>query len=200
MATETFPSLVPEAQTFGIKYNTQISTSALSGVSQVVEMPGARWRGSITFRDLTPSDAAILQTFLLKLRGSAGLFFYADQSRTSPQTAITGSLTVESGSTNRLVYTTPSTGGFTAGDYIQIGADGDSPELKMITNVSGPPASQQALTVEPAIRRTDYLGKTITYTNPKGEFRFINENQLIWSIRSKALLTDINLEYLEFFT
>lgn len=199
MAAINFPSLIPESTTFGIRYNTQISTSALSGVSQVVEMPGARWRGNITFRDLVPSDAADLQAFMLELRGSAGLFHYGDPSRTSPQTQITGTLEVETGSTSRLIYTTPSTGGFSVGDYIQIGATGDSPEYKMVISVSGPPASQQALTIEPAMRRTDYLGKTIVYSNPVGEFRLINEDQLMWAVRSKAYLTDINLEFLEFF-
>ena len=200
MATLDFPSITPDIASFGIKYNTQISVSSISGVTQVVEMPGARFRGNISFRDLNTTEAAQLQSFLLQLRGSAGLFHYGDPSRTSTQTAVTGSLTVEGGSTNRLVYTTPSSGGFTAGDYIQIGNTGDSPEYKMIISVSGAPATQQALTIEPALRRTDYSGKPIIYTNPVGEFRIINEDQLIWSIRSKALLTDINLEFLEFFT
>lgn len=195
-----FPAgLIPDSQTFGIRYNTQVAVSQISGATQVVEMPGARWRGSISFRDLVPTDAADLQAFMLELRGSAGLFHYGDLSRTDPQTAVTGTLEVETGSTNRLVYTTPSTGGFTAGDYIQIGATGDSPELKMIISVSGSPGSQQSLTIEPALRRTDYLGKTIVYSNPVGEFRLINEDQLIWSVRSKAKLSDINLEFLEFF-
>ena len=199
MSAINFPSLTPESQTFGIKYNTQISTSTISGVSQVVEMPGARWRGSISFSELVPTDAALLQQFALELRGSAGLFLYGDLSRTDPQSTITGSLTVESPSTNRLVYTTPSSGIFTAGDYIQIGADNDNPELKMIIDVSGSAGSQQALTIEPALRRTDYIGLSITYSNPKTQFRLINEDQLIWSIRTKALLTDLTLDFLEFF-
>lgn len=196
-----FPSgLTPETQTFGIKYNTQISTSAISGVSQVIEMPGARWRGSISFRDLLPADAATLQKFMLELRGSAGLFHYRDLSRTRTQATVSGILTVEAGSTNRLVKTTPSNGGFTAGDYIQIGAKGDSPEYKMVISVSGAPASQQTLTIEPALRRTDYIGKSLVHINPVGEFRLINEAQLLWSIRTKAKLADINLEFLEFFS
>ena len=56
MAVLTFPSIDPDFQDFGIDYNTQISPSPLSGIMQRVELPGARWRGSLSFRDMTPTD------------------------------------------------------------------------------------------------------------------------------------------------
>ena len=133
MAILTYPNtIIPDTLDFGIKYNTQVSTSNISGVTQRVELPGARWVGSMSFRDLTPEDAATLKTFLLELRGSSGSFFYGDLSHTSPfDTAVSGSPTVETGSTNRIIKTSLISGNFSPGDYIQIGTD-DSRELKYV--------------------------------------------------------------------
>ena len=74
MAVLTFPSITPDTIDFGIRYNTQVSTTTLSGIVQTVELPGARWLGSMTFRDLTPEDSAALKGFLMRLRGSSGRF------------------------------------------------------------------------------------------------------------------------------
>lgn len=198
---EQFPNLTPDSQFFGIRYNTQISTSDISGISQVVELPGARWRGSIGFTDLTPNEAALLQVFLLKLRGSSNLFLYGDLSRTSPQAGtIGGSPVVVGGSTRRVVKTTVTSGSFTSGDYIQIGTT--VPELKLITNANNTGGNNWDLTIEPALRgaASSYTSNAIITESPKGQFRLVNEDQLGWAVRGKAYLTDINLEFIEFFT
>jgi hypothetical protein len=198
----TFPSVTPTSATFGIKYNTFISNAALNGMVRTIEMPGARWVGSVSFSDLNSTDLAKLRAFVTELRGSSGRFNYGDPGLTGPQDPnLAGTLTIETGSDNRIIKTTPDTGGgFTAGDYIQIGDLGDSPELKTIVSVSGAIGTQQSLIVEPMIRRTDYLGQTITYNNPKTEFGLLNEDQLRWNIRTKVYLSDVTLDFVEFFT
>lgn len=199
MAILTYPtSILPEILDFGIRYNTQVSSSTISGVTQRVELPGARWIGSMSFRDLTPADAATLKGFLLELRGSSGAFFFGDLSHTSPFNTVTGSLTVDGASTNRIVRTTVSTGSFSIGDYIQIGTD-DQRELKMIIGVSDQGGGTFDLTVEPMIRRTDYSGKPIVYTNPKGVFFLTESDQARWSTRSKAQLQDMSIDFIELF-
>ena len=56
------------------------------------------------------------------------------------------------------------------------------------------------LTIEPMIRRTTYLGQSVVYTNPKGVFLLNTSDQAKWATRSKALLTDMSLQFTEVFT
>ena len=201
MAILVFPTITPETQDFGIKYNTQVSTSVLSGIAQTVELPGARWGGNMSFRDMTPVESAALKVFLLELRGSAGRFFYGDISHTDPFNAVTGSPTIESSSTNRLLRITLGGGSpaFSPGDYVQIGTD-DSRELKMILDSTSIGGDVYDITVEPAIRRTDYLGLSVVYADPTAVFLLASSDQATWGTRSKALLSDMSIEFIEVFT
>ena len=199
MAAISFPNITPEVQDFGIRYNTQVSSSNISGVTQRVELPGARWVGSLSFRDLTVAEAAALKTFMLELRGSAGTFLFGDLSHTSPFTTVTGSPTIEATSTRRVIRTTVGSGSFSPGDYIQIGTD-DSRELKMVISSTLVSGNQYDLTIEPMIRRQTYIGQSIVYTNPKGVFFLAESDQAKWSTRSKAQLQDINLDFIEVFS
>jgi hypothetical protein len=201
MAILTFPTIIPDTQTFGIRYNTQVSSSPISGTTQTVEMPGARWAGNVSFRDLLPAEAATLKGFLMQLRGSSGTFFYADQTHTDPFNLVTGTLTIAGGSGPRVIRVTlgASSPTFTAGDYVQIGAD-DSRELKMITASDIVSGDTYDLTVEPMIRRTDYVGLSVVYADPVGVFMLDSDTQASWALRGKASLSDINLSFLEIFS
>ena len=194
MAILTFPNITPESFDFGIRYNTQISTTSLSGITQTVELPGARWNGRMSFRDLSPADSAELKAFLLELRGAAGRFYMGGISHTSPFNTVTGSFNIETGSGVRTIDVTPGSGSFSVGDYIQIGTDADR-ELKMIIGVSG--TTTQSLIVEPLIRRTDFVGQSVVYTNPTGVFLLDSDDLARWSVRSKAKLSDISISFVE---
>jgi hypothetical protein len=199
MAVLDFPNIIPETQEFGIVYNTQVSTSPVSGITQTVELPGARWKGKLTFTDMTPEESATLKAFLLRLRGSAGRFYYGDQSHTTPFNTITGDLTVLGTSTRNIVEVTTTTGEFSIGDYIQIGNNEDR-ELKMVlvsAFLSSPSTYQ--LTIEPTIRMTDYADESLIYTNPTGKFLLTSSDQANWAIRGKGLLSDITIEFIEVF-
>lgn len=192
MAILTFPSsLIPDTIDFGIQYNTQVSGTSLSGIVQTVELPGARWKGSMNFRDLTLVDSAELKAFLLELRGAAGRFYIGDLSHTSPFNSVSGTPVIQAGSTARILTITGQTGSFSVGDYIQIHNDVDR-ELKMVISVSG-----NDYTIEPLMRRTDYIGKTVYYNNPRGVFLLDSDDQASWAVRSKAKLSDISLSFIE---
>ena len=104
MAVITFPAgLVPDTFEFGVQYNTQVSTTELSGIMQTVELPGARWKGSMSFRDMTPSESATLKGFLLELRGAANSFYYGDISHDTPFGGFSGTTTIGAGSTRRIL-------------------------------------------------------------------------------------------------
>lgn len=199
MAILNFPSIIPETQDFGIRYNTQVSTTTLSGISQTVELPGARWRGQLSFRDVPVADSAALKAFLLQLRGASGRFLFGDLSHTTPFNNVVDSLDVETSSTARLLRTTYAGGGsarLTIGDYVQVGTDDDR-ELKMVVAETFISGNTYDLQVEPMVRRTDYIGLDIIYTAPKGVFLLDTDEQAFWGTRSKALLSDLNLKFVE---
>jgi hypothetical protein len=200
MAVLTFPNITSERQDFGVRYSTQVHPSRLNGIIDAVELPGARWRGSLGFSDMTPLESADLKAFLLELRGAAGTFFYGDITHTTPFNAVTGSPTIAGASTESLIRVTlgSSSPEFSTGDYIQIGTD-DQRELKMILSSTVVSGDTYDLAIEPVIRRTDYVGLSVVYTNPKGVFMLTTDEQAFWSTRSKALLSDINIEFIEVF-
>jgi hypothetical protein len=191
MAILSFPNITPESFDFGIKYNTQVSTTTLSGITQTVELPGARWTGSMSFRDLTPADSADLKAFLLKLRGSSGRFYLGDLAHTEPFNSVSGTATIQAGSGPRILTITGQTGNFSVGDYLQIDND-DNRELKMVVGVSG-----NDYTIEPLMRRTDYIGSTVYYSSPNGVFLLTTDDSAKWAVRSKAKLSDISFGFVE---
>jgi hypothetical protein len=199
MAVLDFPNIIPETQEFGIVYNTQVSASPISGITQTVELPGARWKGKLTFTDMTPEESATLKAFLLRLRGSAGRFYYGDQSHTTPFNNITGDLFVAIGSTVNIIEVTTLSGIFSIGDYIQIGDD-ENRELKMVlvSAFLNSPYTYQ-LTIEPTIRREDFEEQIVVYNNPTGKFLLTSSDQANWAIRGKGLLSDITIEFIEVF-
>jgi hypothetical protein len=198
MAILTFPSIVPETFTFGINYRTQVSTSNISGITQTVEIPGARWHGNMSFSDMTKAESADLKAFLLELRGSAGRFYYSDITHTQTFTPITGSLTIAGGSTRSVIRVTTTSGSFTPGDYIHIDTT-TKRELKMViasTLISG---STYDLVIEPTIRMETFIGKVVDYTNPLGVFVLTSSDQAKWNVRGKASLSNISLDFMEMF-
>lgn len=198
MAILTFPNIDPDILDFGIRFNTQISVSEISGIAKTIEIPGARWLGNLSFTTMTPNEIAPLKSFLLQLRGSAGRFYYSDQSHTTPFNAVTGSPTIEAGSTPRFIRVTLGAGSeeFSQGDYIQIGTD-TSRELKMVTGSTLVSGTTYDVTLEPLIRRTDYQGLSIVYNNPTGVFMLTSDDQALWSVREKIKLSDITIEFVE---
>lgn len=200
MAILTYPNITPETQSFGIQYNTQVSTSTISGVNQTVELPGARWKGNVSFRDVPNAESAELKSFLLELRGSSGTFFYGDITHTDPFLAVTGSPTILGGSTRRIIKITLGGGSpeFSEGDYLQLGTN-DQRELKYILSSTSTGGDNYDIQIEPMIRIQTFIGLSVGYNNPKGVFMLTSDTQASWSTRSKAFLSDINIEFIEIF-
>lgn len=197
MAILTFPSVTPDILNFGIKYSTQVSSTSLTGIVQTVELPGARWNGNMSFRDTTHVESASLKAFLMELRGASGRFYYGDISSANPQNTITGTFNIETGSDNRNIIVTPTSGVFSIGDRVQIGTDTNR-EYKMVIAVSG--TTTQTLTVEPLIRRTDYIGLELVYSDPTGVFMLSQDDYAKWSVRTKVYLSDLSFDFIEAFT
>jgi len=79
--------LVPAVQSsrFGLVSPGSTFVSPLTGQTQTLERPGARWQASYTLPPLKRANAAVWQSFLLQLRGSAGRFYGYDPDALSPR-------------------------------------------------------------------------------------------------------------------
>ena len=65
----------------------------------------------------------------------------------------------------------------------------------MIISQTG--SSPQEITIEPLMRRTDYIGQNVTYSNPKGIFLLDSDDLAMWTVRTKAKLSDITISFVE---
>lgn len=126
MTILAFPAVVPQACDFRLSSNTQVFTSPLNRATQTTELPGALWMANLTFTDLTRTQAALLEVFLVRLRGQAGRFYLHDHSHPDSFGVATGTPVVYgAGQTGASLITsgwTPSTAGILkARDYFQVG-------------------------------------------------------------------------------
>jgi len=199
MTVISTPPVVPESINFGITHNVTVSVSPLSGSTQTLELPGARWKASLTYTDLTSQEAKLMKAWLVSLRGMAGRFYLYDYGETSTLNAVTGTPTIETGSTRRLITATTTGAAFVPGDYLEIRSSSvdESRELKMVIAASATGPGTRNYTIEPPIRRDTYVGLDIIYSECKGVFMLANNDQTYWSTRSKAYLNDITIDCIE---
>lgn len=183
MTTLSFPSLsrpTPASVDWALVGNTQAFASPLSGAVQTLELPSPRWRFAMEFRNLLEPDAALLQAFLVQLRGRSGRFYMHNMARSAPRGVATGTPLVngaaQTGNTLATDGWPPSTTGILkAGDFF--GVNG---ELKMLvadasSNVSG----QATLTFEPPLRASPADNAAITTSQPTATF-MLDEDAMRW--------------------
>ena len=188
--TISVPPYTPDSIDFGLVHNVQVSTSQLSGLSQTLELPGARWKASLHYSNLSGSEARIMKAWLISLKGMANRFYLHDFSQPNP-TAAPGTISaVLPGSTARVLNITTTGADFSIGDYLQVGA-----ELKMIVAIP----SADHYTIEPAMRDQTPVGLAVVATQATGIFMLSSNDQSYWSAAGKASLSDISFECVEIF-
>lgn len=201
MPTQTFPTLAqaaPGALEWALVSNTQTFTSPLNGTIQTLELPGARWRASFTYQNLSDADAATLQAFLVALRGQAGRFYLWNFARPSPRGVATGTPVVSgAGQTGTSLvtsgWTNSVTGILKTGDFI--GVNG---ELKMLTaDASSNGSGVATLNFEPPLRASPANGAAITVTKPTALF-MLSEQTAKWVTRA-PVLTELTVDAVEMF-
>ena len=194
----------PSTIEMGIVFNTQISTSPLSGDVKTLELPGARWRVRMSFNDLEPEETRPLLAWLSDLRGSAGRFLVYDFSHP----ATTGGLTSANYQlTSRINVTLTNRVGGTleVGDLFSIIPTGQQvPELKMVTQK----VTDNIYSFEPVARRpfTSYtVGALISAasgglgTRAYAHMMLTSDDQSFHSTAEKGLISNITIEAIEVF-
>lgn len=194
--TIPFPDISPASLEWRLVSNTQVFKSPLSGATQTLELPGARWAAALSYFNLEVAQLRVLSAFLVRLRGQAGTFTLHDFARPTPEGLATGTPVVSGAgqSGNTLVttgWTTSITGILLAGDYIQVGD-----ELKMVVADANSDGSGGAtLTIEPPWRNSPANGVGIVTNQPKCIMR-LADPETGWKT-SPPVLTDISFNCIE---
>ena len=76
---------LPNNITFSLVNNTTVFQSPIGGSTQTLEVPGAYWKGTVTYSNLTREQAGTLNAFLVQLRGRSGRFWFGNLSYTVRQ-------------------------------------------------------------------------------------------------------------------
>ena len=85
-----FPNIgrLPNTLTFSLMYNTTVFQSPIGGSTQTLEVPGAYWKGTVTYNNLTEDEAGLLNAFLVKCRGRSGRFWFGNLSYDGPRQTV----------------------------------------------------------------------------------------------------------------
>jgi hypothetical protein len=202
MTTFAFPTLslaAPSRAEWGLKSNTQVFTSPLNGSVQTMELMGARWTGSFSWDTLQEADAALLQAFLVKLRGQANRFTLWPYHRPQPRGTIALASVTVSGAVAQLAATlnlAACGAGATlkAGDYFAVAG-----ELKMATAdfTANGAGLMSSVTFEPPVRAVAGFanGAAVTTSYPTATF-IVNDPHAKWQTRA-PIITDVPFDFTE---
>ncbi|MCF6267636.1 MAG: hypothetical protein L3J57_13985 [Desulfuromusa sp.] len=158
--------------------------SPLNGVTQTLELPGARWAADISFAKMTDGNKRILSAFLVALRGQAGRFYLSDPTNQTPAGSVNGAPVIDTAvsDTPTLIgssgWTVSAIGVLKAGDMIGFATG----ELKMVVaDVDADASGQAIIHVEPPCREQPTDGTTIVTDAPTCIMRLVDDNQASWN-------------------
>jgi len=179
--------LKPDRIEWRLVGNVQRFTSALTGGTQSLALPGARWVATVTFgrRQGAAARRLLAQMALLT---SAGRVWLPVFDRLTPYGTAAGAGVVEgaaqTGATLNTDGWTPSqTGVLLAGDYVQVG-DG----LHMITeDIDSDGAGAAALKLAPELRSSPADGATVITSAPRVLMELIDDQQSAWAVQAPAV-------------
>lgn len=199
MTTYTFPTLsrLPRSFDFGLASNTITFQSPLSGTTQTIEFPSPRWQFNFSIENLDESDSALLQAFLVQLRGQAGRFYMYNMARPAPRGSNLGTPVVSGASQTGTTLTTSGwtisqTGVLKIGDFFSIGG-----ELKMVVgaDVNSDSGGLATITFEPPIRTSPADASFVDTSSPTAIFK-LTEDVSQW-VTSSPVITTFNISGVE---
>lgn len=206
--TYDWPSLSrdPSELELGLKANTQVMVSDLSGQVQTVELPGTRWTASFRLADLErATDAAELEALIAKLRGQANRLRLPVFGRRTPRGTWAGSPNVNNdvgspslSQTGASLYVKGFTAGATVkkGDLFNLGSNG---QLLMITaDGTADGSGLLQVSVQPNIRTAPAHGTALVFTNPVVPQMIPVDPHLRWQMKPSDA-TDFSFDLVEVF-
>lgn len=187
----TFPDVGVKSSTFGLMSSSIADKSPFTGQGKSYDYGGQWWEGQVTFKPVRRVDAALIQSFVAKLRGQFGTFNYGDpDALTLGFQGAGGTILVKGASQtgNNLIVDgmTPSTTIAKAGDYFQLGT-GTSARLYMFTQDLVSDGSGDGTAVfEPDLRSSPADNTQLDITAPVGTFRLVNSD-FMWSSNETSI-------------
>lgn len=168
-----------------------VSNSPFTYKQQVLVHGGQRWEASVSIPSVRRNLAADWKAMLVALKGQRGTFLLGDPDYATPRGTVS-SCTL-TGSAGDESATVTMTGSLLAGDYIQLGTDGDARLHQVLVDQTG----SGTIEIWPSLRTT-YTNTTVTFNNAKGVFRLAT-NVSSWSINN-ASAYGISFEAVEVIT
>lgn len=197
MSLITYPTLsatAPARMRWGQVSNTQVSTSPLSGAVQTIELPGARWKVSVSYPPLLDADAALMRAFLVKMRGQANRVDLWPFDQQSPRGTAGGTPLVNGGSqTGTSLITDGWTAGATllTGDFFAVAT-----QLFMVAaDATADGSGNMTITVEPPIRVSPANNAAITVNKPKARFMLVDP-EVAWDVLMRGF-ADFSFDLIE---
>ena len=185
---------------FGLRFNTQIFESPLSGDVQRLALPGARWVAEYTFRQTTAAEVGALQSFLVQLQGRANTFNGYDPDRTTVLGTGNGTPLVKGASQTGRSLTTDGWANsetvLKAGDYFSVNG-----ELKIVTaDVTSDGSGNATIAFEPALRASPADNAAIDITNPTCLMILDNDEMAMWEQGAGRYYDEITIAAMEVFS
>ena len=218
-----FPDIRPSSIEWWLDSNTLVHQSPLSRSTHTLELPGARWRVSMTFSNLLRPELDALTAFVNGLRGAAGRFTFGPLQQTpipvvwSPHlipslpwfahfviTEEPGgdhkSVTVPAGATEAVMFFGNRAIGaalFESGYFFSVNG-----ELKQVTEtpqqpLGDPPQTLVAFT--PPLRASVTGREKVELLDPVSTFRLIDDQQGRAGYHGGGRVGDVTLEIVEAF-
>ncbi len=189
-----FPNVSPSSESWVLMYNTQSFSSALTKTVQTAELDGAQWKATLSFSNLTPQKAALLRSFLAKMRGRAGRCWLKPNSKNlgagggDPRVNGAG----QSGTSINVDGFAPLQSVILEGDKIEV--DG---ELKVaVAQTDSDAAGLGVISFEPPLVREPTDGNEVRIDSPRCRMRLVNDSQANLAL-SVANVYNVTLQFEE---
>ena len=169
--------IYPSSYTLGYMTNTRVNTSPFTFSTQKLESYGQAWTLKLDFPPLDDDKARLMASFMSKLKGAYGSFYFTPKNAWKGTGSGTPTLVSIDNDLRTTITVSPSNTSIPEGSYVQIGE-----QLVQIQKAVPAQAGNVAnVSVFPRLRSAIPAGKAIIYTNPKGKFSLIS-NEQEWTI------------------
>jgi hypothetical protein len=167
----------PSSYTLGYMTNTRVNTSPFTFSTQRIESYGQAWTLKMDFPPLTEEQARLMASFMAKLKGAYGSFYFSPKNPWKGTGSGAPTLVSIDNDLRTTITISPSNTSFPEGSLVQIGEQ----LVQIQTSVPAKSGNVANVSVFPRLRSAIPAGKAIIYTNPKGKFALTaNEHQ--WTI------------------